>query len=168
MGPDLTWCTTVLMNFCCFAPFLFFKPNVLSCKKNRKVRTLAPDKSHVYPTFVQTNKFLSIYQDDPIKRTTWPLKWHQFSQVFTWLRGINVISELTHCLPPFWKCRSIGTLVTLCSLLKDLWFEAAIEQFISIGSGSLGTRPASSCFIFSGISCLALVMIWMNEILWLS
>lgn len=30
--PLLTWCWTCWMNRCCFAPFLFFKPNVLSCR----------------------------------------------------------------------------------------------------------------------------------------
>lgn len=30
--PLLTWCCTCWINRCCFAPFLFFKPNVLSCR----------------------------------------------------------------------------------------------------------------------------------------
>lgn len=37
--PNLTWLVTCLINCCCFFPFLFFRPNVLSCRAvNRENR----------------------------------------------------------------------------------------------------------------------------------
>lgn len=40
--PDLTCFSTCWMNFCCFAPFLFFRPKVLSYKKTATMITSFP------------------------------------------------------------------------------------------------------------------------------
>lgn len=45
--PYLTWFWTFLINCCCFFPFLFFSPNVLSCKKKKNQARL-PRPLHLY------------------------------------------------------------------------------------------------------------------------